>query len=269
MKRALLIDADSLVYLAAKANEVEVQWDEDLWTLHSHLEPAIAQLDAAVSKLQEKLEADRVVMALSDYTNPWRKNVMPTYKSNRADTRKPIIFRPLREYVHEKYETFQRPGLEGDDILGILLTAPGALEGVDERVCVSVDKDMATLPGKHFKLSANGNVGDGETVIREVSLEAADRFHMFQTLTGDSVDGYKGCPKVGPVSAEKVLGDAKTVAEMWPRVVAAYVKAGLSEEVALMNARVARICRADDYDFKEKKVKLWNPIQEFVNTAEA
>jgi hypothetical protein len=41
--------------------------------------------------------------------------------------------------------------------------------------------------------------------------------------------------------------------------VKAYDKAGLSEEEALTQARVARICRAEDYDRKSKKVNLWEP----------
>ena len=39
----------------------------------------------------------------------------------------------------------------------------------------------------------------------------------------------------------------------------AYDKAGLSEEYALQQARVARILRAEDYDFHNKQVKLWRP----------
>jgi DNA polymerase-1 len=42
-------------------------------------------------------------------------------------------------------------------------------------------------------------------------------------------------------------------------VVAAFESKGLTEEDALVQARVARICRASDYDFKTKEVKLWNP----------
>lgn len=50
-----------------------------------------------------------------------------------------------------------------------------------------------------------------------------------------------------------------TIAAMWPVVVQAYEKKGLSEEVALVQAQIARICRRDDYDFKRKEVILWKP----------
>lgn len=257
-RRVLLIDADSAVYLSAKGSEKVVQWSPWLWTRWADLDEAIVHVDDFVAELKEKLEADDVVMALSDYNDPWRKRVMATYKANRAATEKPIVFQALREYIHEKFNTFQRPGLEGDDILGILMTREAGSDE-EERICLSIDKDLKTIPGKHFNFGKVDRAVDWTLQIREVNQESADRYHMTQTLTGDTTDGYKGCPKVGPVSAEKILGDAVTYEEMWPLVVAAYKKAGLSEDVALQNARVARICRAEDFDFSLKAVRPWNP----------
>ena len=45
---------------------------------------------------------------------------------------------------------------------------------------------------------------------------------------------------------------------MWKLVKNSYEKMGYTEEDALRNARMARILRAEDYDFKKKEVKLWN-----------
>ena len=239
--------------------EVETQWDADLWTLHAHLDPAIAQLDSEVESIKEALEADRVVLTLSDYTDPWRKKIMPTYKSNRKDVRKPVVYRPLREYAHEKFETFQRPGLEGDDCLGILLTNPLVITG--EKIVVSVDKDMKTLPGLHVNLTKARD--QGQWTPYSVSEPEADYHHMTQAVMGDTTDGYPGCPGIGKVSAAKLLEpyveDGFDKAAAWQAIVAAYAKKGLSEDVALQNARVARICRHEDYNYKEKTVRLWNP----------
>ena len=48
----------------------------------------------------------------------WRTvQSMPEYKGNRRKTRKPITYKPLRDWCHDVYETFQRPTLEGDDVL--------------------------------------------------------------------------------------------------------------------------------------------------------
>lgn len=257
--RTLLIDADSLIYSAAATNETATQWDEDVWTYHGNFDSARSQLDCGIHALLERLEADVVVLALSNYTDPWRKRILPTYKSNRKDTRKPVLLRPLRGYVHEKYSTFERPGLEGDDVLGLLLTAatpPDPVAG--ERILCSIDKDMLTLPGLHYNwMKDRGNTGS--PVVRAISLIEADRFHMLQALTGDTVDGYAGCPGIGPKKAEKILEGLTTVAEMWPRVVETFVSKGFSEEEALVQARVSRICRAADFDFNSKEVILWHP----------
>ena len=88
----------------------------------------------------------------------------------------------------------------------------------------------------------------------EISLEQADRTHLTQALTGDITDGYSGCPGIGPKTAIKVLKEGD-----WIEVVAAYEKVGLTEEDALIQARVARILRHGEYNKKTKEVKLWTP----------
>ena len=81
-----------------------------------------------------------------------------------------------------------------------------------------------------------------------------------QVLTGDATDGYPGLPGLGPVGAEKVLLGRDLLDELkcWEAIVAAYVKKGLTEADALVQARMARILRAEDYS-AYKGVKLWEP----------
>lgn len=256
--RTLLIDGDTLIYEAAAATEYETQWDEWLWTLHGDLAAAITHLDGSLKEIVDKLRPDRTIMALSDETR-WRPSVMPTYKNKHTKVRKPITYRPLREYCHETMEVFQRPGLEGDDVLGILATHPTLVEGLD-RIVVSIDKDMNTIPGLHLNYQKARGSEDWEPHVRVVTLEEADRYHLFQTLTGDQTDGYPGCPGIGPVKAEKILAESST----WSAVLKAYKDAGLGKAVALQNARVARICRHTDYNFKRKEVILWSPIPHVV-----
>jgi DNA polymerase-1 len=94
----------------------------------------------------------------------------------------------------------------------------------------------------------------------------ADAYHMEQTLTGDAVDGYKGCPGVGPANAARIIGYAlvgtpeeKQRWTMWAGVLRAFEAKKLTLEDALVQARVARICRHTDYDYQRKEVKLWEP----------
>ena len=88
----------------------------------------------------------------------------------------------------------------------------------------------------------------------EVDKEEADFNFLYQTLVGDSTDNYKGCPTVGAKKAEKLLLDKGAT---WNTVVDAYASQGLGEEVAIENARLARILRDGEYNFKTKEVTLW------------
>jgi DNA polymerase-1 len=75
-------------------------------------------------------------------------------------------------------------------------------------------------------------------------------------LTGDAVDNYKGCPGIGKKKADILLREEGV---KWKTVVDAFAKAGLDEFAALTQARVARILRAEDYNFKNEEVLLWTP----------
>lgn len=259
--RTALVDGDTLVYASTTASERAIDWGDDLWTLHGFENEANDHFDSLVAEIRDAVDADEVIIALS-CTDPqrWREDIMPSYKAHRREKRKPLMYSTIREYCHKKYKTLERPKLEGDDILGILATHPNLalLEPGTERICVSIDKDLKTIPGQHYNYQKG--------TLFEIAPCVADYYHMMQTLTGDTTDGYPGCPGIGPVTALKVLGLVEgqdlsdfSVREAWPKVVAAYAKKGLSEEIALLNARVARICRAEDYDMNKKEVILWNP----------
>lgn len=243
--RELLIDADIIVYQIASVTETAIDWGDDVWTLESNMGDAVKQFDWMILKIKETLSGDKLTLALSDRGN-FRKDVYPLYKSHRKSTRKPMAFATLRQHALDKWAAYLRPNLEGDDCLGILAT----VKSPNERIIVSIDKDFKTIPGKFY------NLNRPEEGVVERSEAEADYYHMIQTLTGDTTDGYPGCPKVGPKTAEKILAEGEPY---WPRVVAAYEKAGLTEETALIMARCARILRAEDYNFKTKEVKLWIP----------
>lgn len=267
MTMTALIDGDIFAYQAATAHEVETQWDEFLWTLHADAEAAQYQLQSTIDEVANKLEADHVVVALSDRRN-WRKGLSNDYKAHRK-TRKPVIFPVMRDYCMDAWDVVVRPWLEADDVLGILSTAPSLYPG--DKVIVSIDKDFKGVPGKLLnsqkarREQVNRPMAPWTNYIQTITLQDADLFHMTQALTGDATDGYKGCPGVGPKGAEKVLATAIDEDGVfyldlaWKAVVKAYEKAKLGVEDALLNARLARICRVGDYDFKKKEVKLWNP----------
>jgi 5'-3' exonuclease len=255
-----LLDGDIFAYQAAASVEVETCWDDenDLWTLHSSFQEGRHALDTMLEEIKDFLKLDGFRIALSDSTN-WRMGVMPTYKSNRKKVRKPIILKALKDYLRETYGAQSFPTLEGDDLLGIWATQKRPME----TVIVTTDKDLHTIPGQVCRYLG------AEPEIVTISPRLADYWHLYQTLTGDTTDGYPGCPGIGPKKAEPLLArmleteEAEfPVAKIWTDIIVpAYKKAGLSEEVALQNARVARILRHGEYDHDKREVKLWLPSQ--------
>lgn len=281
-QRTILLDGDVYCYQAAAAVERTINWGEDtdddscLYTLHADLDDAMLTLDASVETLRETLGGDRVILALTDKVN-WRTDILPTYKGNRAAVRRPLVLSDLRQYARDTYEVWERPGLEGDDILGILATNNKTIPG--EKVVVTIDKDLKTVPGFHY------NSGKPREGIFEVTPEEADHFHLLQGIAGDVTDGYTGCPGLGMSRAEEFLAapymlvpeeytisrgarkgeqgvkwvKAPECPSLWDGIVSLYARAGYNEEFALQQFRVARILRSSDYDFKNKEPILWTP----------
>lgn len=244
LKRKLLIDGDILIYKIATMNEVDTHWGDGLWTLHCDENICKSQVDTTLEELLVDLEADEFVIALTDKHN-FRKDVLPSYKDNRKQKRKPMVLNALREYVIKEHKAVIYPNLEADDVLGILATVPHN----DERIIVSIDKDLRQIPCLISK--------DGKTIER-INKAEADYWFMVQTMAGDSTDGYTGVPKVGVKTAQKLLGDINVpLLDLWKTVLKTYDKAGYSKKEALQQARVAHILTNKDYNRKTGKVKLW------------
>lgn len=248
----LLIDGDTFAFRAAIAAEKVV---EDLGSDEvrriADLGEARGLFDIELKNLMEGAEAltgervDDVKIALTGSTN-FRKTVLETYKSKRGT--KPMALKAVREHVVNEYAAKIVEGIEADDVIGIWATHPKMLPG--SKLVISVDKDLRQIPCRLWN-------GKPECPVESISEEQADLWHLTQTLVGDAVDCYAGCPGVGPKKAEKLLAADPS----WAAVVAAYAKAGLTEADALVQARVARILRAGEYDFKTKTPVLWSPAQ--------
>lgn len=233
----LLIDGDIIAYKAAASAEVATNWGNGQWTLHSFEPDVEVRIEDQIHKLLEAPVQDCVI-AFTDKKN-FRKDVAPYYKANRKDTRKPMLLDYAKKYMSLQYNTIMYRNLEADDVLGILGTKNR------DTIIWSEDKDLLTIPAKHWI--------NGEVV--EITEAEANYQFLYQTLIGDSTDNYKGCPTIGPKTANKILSSGCT----WEAVVEAFKSKGLSEEVALENARLARILRDGEYNTETGEVYLWQP----------
>jgi DNA polymerase-1 len=245
MKPVLLIDGDQFLYKACIACETEIRWDEENHVLYANREEAWELMQGSIRKVQEALGVQTVRLAFT-VGESFRKGLYEPYKASRAGVRKPLCFAEVRELAEAKWPSYKYPGLEADDVLGIWATRGG----IDPTI-VSDDKDLKTIPGKLYR----------QGTLETIEPFDALRFWMYQTLVGDTADGYPGCPGIGAVKAEKLLGDRDNIPfnPWWNTVVAAYEKAGLTADDALLQARLARILHASDWDAKKKEVILWTP----------
>jgi DNA polymerase-1 len=157
---------------------------------------------------------------------------------------KTLGLKSLKQVLNGIYKCETQEHLEADDLIGMQATNPDG----NEYVIVGNDKDYFTVPGDYIN---HTKIGEG---IQHTTKEQADYNHLVQTLMGDRVDNYFGCPGIGKRKAEQIAVNG------WPAVVAAYRDAGKTENDALINARLAYILRHGDMD-KKGKPKSWKPQQ--------
>ena len=245
----LLIDGDVFVFRCAYSAQEQVDWGNGLISSWVNTFQAQANLKRTLNTLKEKLNADDMIIALSSPIS-FRKTLEPSYKENRLFREPLLAYKTLREFIKKSYASQELSGLEGDDVLGILATSPEQ----KDTIIISLDKDLQQIAGKHY------NIDKPDQGITAVTSHQATLFFYTQVLTGDTTDGYSGCPGVGPKSAAKILQDVTTHFEAWQRIVQAYEKAGLTEDNALLQARLARILRYGEYSLS-KGPRLWIPPQ--------
>ena len=273
----LLFDGDMLVYRFCAACQEVNPFDKSIvekacpYETWNTIEMRINQChDIAYdfmldNELQGGASSVNIVLCFSSERN-FRKEVNPEYKANRTQP-KPVLYHEMVEKCRRLYDTETWDGLEADDVLGILSD--------EYSVIVSGDKDLLQIEGYHL------NLIDPEDGIHYVDEKSADFLFKVQCLSGDSTDGYYGCPGIGKKKAEAIIGNA--FSNWWPNVVTTYenamtpktktvkteggkkrtiklksVNRGLGEKDALMTARMAYILR-HDYEYKDGEVKLWQP----------
>lgn len=279
MTRTILIDADIVAYRSSAGTQRSYDWNGDgVKSIAADLDEATAEAERSINRLIDHLQPDEVIVCLSDDFSSFRKDrIDPTYKGVRASVERPEFLYEVKDWLRSQYTTEERTALEADDVLGILATDPNR---TDERIIVSMDKDLMTIPGQLYR--PQEQVSGRKAKIRQITPEDAARYHLYQTLIGDTTDGYPGLPGTGPAMAELILNGGlwgqvertlksgprkglvlkewvmgQHAGPAWERVVAAYAKAGLTAADALKQARLARILHYTDYDGKSPI--LWEP----------
>ena len=241
----LLIDCDYIVYKCCAAAETEMDFGDDVIVVTSNFSDAMKCVKRDLEKIKTEFGSffDKDLILFFTSPNNFRKKILPEYKGHRQ-RKKPCGFKRVIQELKKNYRVILKDTLEADDSLGIYATKyPG-------NVIVSPDKDMRQIPGKLYDFN--------ETVT--ISEEEGAKWHLIQTMAGDNTDGYAGVPGIGVKKAEKIFEEKGYT---WKTVVETFVDKELTEEDALVNARLARILQTSDYDHTNKEPILWTPPSDY------
>ena len=239
----LLIDADFTVYKCCAAAETEIDFGDDVIVVTSKFSEAYACVMREIKKIQRHFGSfDDIILFFSSPDN-FRKKIQGDYKGHR-NRKKPCAYKRVINKLKTEFEVITMPTLEADDAMGIYATKyPG-------NIIVSPDKDMRQIPGMLYNLEESTLINPAEGA----------KWHLVQSAAGDNTDGYSGIPGIGIKRATQMY-EAKGWS--WKTLRDAFKEKGLSEEVALMNARLAKILTTDDYDHEKGEPILWNPSADY------
>ena len=237
----LLIDTDFVAYKSAQACEECIDFGNDVIIAQSDFKETLKVFERELRKIQTAMMDDELILYFSSPQN-FRKEIFPDYKGHR-NRRKPLGYKRLVNHCCNNYNTVIRESLEADDSIGIDATHYSRTD----YIIVSPDKDMRQIPGALWDLTND---------VEEITKEDGDRWHLIQSLAGDPTDGYPGCPGIGVKRAAAILNKHATP---WEAVCKAYTERGLSDDDALMNARLAKILQHEDYDYDKQQPILWSP----------
>ena len=233
----LLVDADYIVYKSCAGAETDIDWGDDVIMVVSKFSEAMNNVQKDLSKIKQQFlwDTPEMVLFFSDSKN-FRKKIYPDYKGHR-NRKKPCGYRRVISALSDMYEVIRMPELEADDAMGIYATEhPG-------NVIVSPDKDMKQIPGRLYNMNE----------MFTITPEEGEKWHYIQTLAGDQTDGYSGVPGIGIKRAVALFEEHGYT---WDTVVKAFADKDLDEDVALMNARLAKILTNKEYD---GQVIPWSP----------
>ncbi len=253
----LIVDGDILNFTIGRTTEDISDFGDQVCKSFDK-EAIVRLLNIGLDDIAEKCGYSRenIIFSISCSKN-YRKEHFPTYKSNRKTVVKPLGLSWLREYLKEnaeKYNLLLIENLEADDCMGIFGTA-----GDTSISIYSQDKDLYTIPVRQWCFKTH-------KFIMPTPLESV-RFLYTQVLTGDTVDGYKGCPRIGKVKAAIALGNCNSELEMLEACYVRYHKVYGSQNKAkhelLQQIGQARILHQIDYIALLEFNETYNPFKIF------
>lgn len=202
-----------------------------------------------------------------------REAAYADYKANRQETPEDILFAVphIKNILHAwNIPVLECAGCEADDIIGTLAKRKAAEGHII--YMVTPDKDYAQLVEKNIFIYKPGRQG-GEVEIMGVEevkakWEVNDPLQVIDILglMGDAVDNIPGIPKVGEVTAKKLIKEYGSVENVVAN--AANIKGKLGESIAqhadmgILSKQLATIKLDVPIDVSDEELKVDAPDKE-------
>jgi DNA polymerase-1 len=212
----LLIDADIVCMRAAFSAEDETE----AWI-------PCSRATQMIEDMLEETQSNAYELWLSGKSN-FRYDIFPEYKANRIAIKRPKWENEIKDYLERAWDANWSEGCEADDMLAIRHQELG-----ENSILASIDKDLDQSVGWHYNF-----VKKEKYYVDELQ---AFRFFCYQLLVGDTADGIKGVPGIGPVKANKLLDGFPR--DEWLEEIR--LRYGSDEEME-MNAKVLWIWKKKD-----------------------
>lgn len=236
----LIIDSDHLSFrMAASCEPTKSKLNRE------PLSTAISRIEATINHIFKACDSQTYEMYLAGQDN-FRKELYPAYKANRAGKEPPMWLEDCREYLVCDWKAKIINGMEVDDMCGIRMT-----ELQDKGLCVSLDKDLLQIPGRHYNF-----VNQEFATTTELS---GLRIFYKQIILGDASDnvpGYDGkfrsaCPKFIE-AMQRPIDEMTDEADMYEHVCSVYQSTMEDwEEAVLLRGQLLYCLRQEG--------KMWQP----------
>lgn len=216
-----LIDGDILQYETAFAVEARWRYAQEEQGFSTE-EPAPS--DWLAERIEEQMAyilneigtEKEPILFFTGKTN-FRNDIATSKKYKDREGARPFHYNNAKAVLKNKWESFEREGLEADDLIAIWMT-----KYPDKSICVSRDKDLLQVEGWHYQWENNKQPSFGPLLVEGYGKIWVDKgtlrgygskFFLGQCIIGDPTDTIPGLPRKGPAAAFKALGDTNTYEE--------------------------------------------------------
>lgn len=238
----LVFDCETYIYKTCTACKVLKQCETDkyIWGEYWDVRKGLGYIDKLVNDFCARFLTNNIIFVVGD--GNWRLNYCPTYKANRKDKEKPIMYNILMDELAQRYEFVSLPNLEADDTCRII--SEDNKNYPERKILISLDKDFRSFPCELFDPLHNEHLN--------INKPTADYNLMKQVIMGDKADNYEGIKGYGEVKTLNFLDDEPRT---FGDVEQLFKEQGQLKDYKV-NLNLASIVSIDRYNFNTGEVKL-------------